>query len=281
MKTDKQLYQIFAAKPEWLFELTGIPSPGKSELRSVALKAIEQTADALVIPDDSSQPLTIAEFQFQLDVTIYARTVIAMALTQLEHDQRRVRGMILFRSSAQDPDVEPWNRVVDCFHLDELLEKLKTNSPEHPLVAVFQPLMERSDNVLERQVVKYFRAIRDSELDESCRTTLIEVFASWLEQRFRTKSKQEIELMFQGELPDLRETQSGKDLIAIGREEGREEGRLEGLRHSTRRLVERRFGHVPPEVALRLEQCESADELESAQLRIFDCQSPEELFEDS
>jgi hypothetical protein len=46
------------------------------------------------------------------------------------------------------------------------------------------------------------------------------VFVSWLEQRFRDKSKQEIEMLLLGALPDLRVTRSGKDLIHIGWLEG-------------------------------------------------------------
>jgi hypothetical protein len=35
MKTDKELYRIFEVAPEWVFELAGLPSPGKSTLQSV------------------------------------------------------------------------------------------------------------------------------------------------------------------------------------------------------------------------------------------------------
>ena len=38
MKTDKQMYRIFAANPQWIFELTGMESPGVCELQAVALK---------------------------------------------------------------------------------------------------------------------------------------------------------------------------------------------------------------------------------------------------
>lgn len=89
MKTDKQVYRIFEAVPDWVFQLAGLPSPGKCVLRSVA--------------------------------------------------------------------------------------------------------------------VKY------SELTPACRTSLLEVFVSWLEQRLSSKSKKEIEIMLLGERPELEETQSGKD----------------------------------------------------------------------
>lgn len=52
MKTDKQLYAIFGANPEWIIELTAIPSPGECELKSVTIKGIKQEADAVLYPKD-------------------------------------------------------------------------------------------------------------------------------------------------------------------------------------------------------------------------------------
>ena len=69
MKTDKQLFKIFEAVPEWLFELTGLPSPGSSTLQSFTVKALERAADGLVVPEAADQPLTVVEFQFQKDNT--------------------------------------------------------------------------------------------------------------------------------------------------------------------------------------------------------------------
>jgi len=62
----------------------------------------------------------------------------------------------------------------------------------------------------------------------------------WLEQRFVKKGKTEIEKMLVGQLPDLRETQSGKDLIAIGVQEGTEKGK----RDSLMQILESRFGRL-------------------------------------
>ena len=65
VKTDKQLFKIFEAVPEWLFELTGLPSPGSSTLQSFTVKALERRPDGVVVPEAPDQPLTIVEFQFQ------------------------------------------------------------------------------------------------------------------------------------------------------------------------------------------------------------------------
>ncbi|MEZ6130594.1 MAG: hypothetical protein R3C59_18055 [Planctomycetaceae bacterium] len=89
---------------------------------------------------------------------------------------------------------------------------------------------------------------------------LTDVFVSWLEQRFRDKGKQEIEEMLVGALPDLTETQSGRDLIEIGMKRGEEKGKAEGKaegeakgkRDSLLLFLEFRFKDVPDTVRERL-----------------------------
>ena len=93
---------------------------------------------------------------------------------------------------------------------------LQSAQPEHPLVAVFQPVLLSNEQTLQQHAVQYYRHIKGSTLADPLKAALLEIFVSWLEQRFTHMSKQEIEAMFVGELPDLEETQSGKDLIAIG-----------------------------------------------------------------
>ena len=71
--------QDLRGRPEWVFELAGLPSPGKSTLRSITVKALERRADGVVVPERPDLPLTVVEFQFQADDTIYRRTVVEMA----------------------------------------------------------------------------------------------------------------------------------------------------------------------------------------------------------
>jgi len=59
--------------------------------------------------------------------------------------------------------------------------------------------------------------------------------------------------MLLGQLPDLRETQSGKDLIAIGRQEGRQEGERAGLIW----LLEAKFGVLDAVTRDRIEAIDS------------------------
>ena len=91
--------------------------------------------------------------------------------------------------------------------------------------------------------------IKTSSIAESAKAVLLDVFLNWLEQRLNHKGKKEIEEMLIGQLPDLRETQSGKDLIAIGRSEGKIEGLIE--------LLEIRFGEIPKPLRNELLQIKS------------------------
>ncbi len=126
MKTDKELYRIFEVAPEWVFDLAGLPSPGKSTLQSVTIKALERRADGVIVPDAPDQPLTIVEFQFQADDTIYRRTVVEMAAVQDAFPRRVVQGVIFFGYNKLDPQTEPWTKEIEMMLLGELPELEET-----------------------------------------------------------------------------------------------------------------------------------------------------------
>lgn len=89
--------------PEWFFELAGLPSPGVSTLRSFTVKALERVADGVVVPQACDQPLTVVEFQFQKDETIYQRMVVEMAAVQEANPGRSVQGVIFFGYNNSGP----------------------------------------------------------------------------------------------------------------------------------------------------------------------------------
>jgi len=66
-------------------------------------------------------------------------------------------------------------------------------------------------------------------------------------------NKQEIESMFMGELPDLEETQSGKDLIAIGEKRGEARGEARGIAGAILAFLETGQGPVPEATRQRLQ----------------------------
>ncbi|MCA9128696.1 MAG: hypothetical protein KDB22_16535, partial [Planctomycetales bacterium] len=94
--------------------------------------------------------------------------------------------------------------VFDCspsdgsYYLDELLERLEMQSPGHPLVAVFQPLMQADLTILEHEAGRYYNEIAQGVIDDRQRFRLQEVFMDWLLQRFSDRGAKEIEKMLVG-----------------------------------------------------------------------------------
>ncbi|MDA1016324.1 MAG: DUF4351 domain-containing protein [Planctomycetota bacterium] len=93
-------------------------------------------------------------------------------------------------------------------------------------------------------------------MNEQLTATLLDVFVNWVEQRLTHMGKKD---MLLGELPDLRDTQSGKDLINIGRHEGQQEGRREMLLT----LMKAKFGELNAGVVARVEKVASVSGLEN------------------
>ena len=264
MRTDKQLLRIFETAPQWIFELTGLPSPGTSTLKSLIVKALERRADGVVIPEASNAPLTVVEFQFQKEPTIYPRIVIEMALLQQSHQMRPVQGLIFFGYNGLDPKTEPWTQVVRTYSFPDVLRQFEQSHPGHPLVAAFKPLVVEDDAELRRDAAVYYRTIRESDLPIVCKTTLQEVFVSWLEQRFKYLGKKDMEMILLGELPELEETQCGKDLLQIGE--------ARGLAKAIVRCLTTRFGSIPGEMEQPIRSL-SAEQAERLLQFVLQCEN--------
>lgn len=219
METDKQLYRVFGAQPEWVFQLARLPPVGKCAMRSLTVKRLERRSDGVIVPEAATPPLSVIEFQFGENPLIYTRTVQKMAAVQEEFGLREVQGIVFFGDARFDPQTKPWTSVVRSIILPDEVRHLAERSPEHPLVAVFQPLLAR-ESELEQTAGGFFRAIKRSKLKKDVKETLEEVYLSWLLQRLPNRTKQEIEKMLIGELPELVETRAGQDLIKIGEERG-------------------------------------------------------------
>ena len=224
METDKQLYRVFGAQPQWVFELAELPPVGKCATRSLAVKTLERRADGVIVPQSPVPPLSVIEFQFGENPQIYTRTVQKMAAVQEEFDMREVQGVIFFGESRLDPRTKPWTSLVRSIVLPDELRRLAERSPGHPLVAAFQPLLAESEFELEQKAGGFFHTIKTSKLNRGVKEALEEVFLSWLIQRLPKRTRQEIEKMLVGELPELVETRTGRDLVKIGEERGRAEG---------------------------------------------------------
>jgi len=186
---------------------------------------------------------------------------------------RLVQGVIFFRYPKHDPQTAPWSQIIHSYSLGDMLESLAERSPAHPLVAVFQPVLQSSEQALAAHAADYYHQIRVSDAAETLKQTMRDIFVNWLEQRLRDKDKEEIEKMLLGELPDLRDTASGRDLINIGRREGRHEG----IRDVLLSIIEERFGVVPKELKERIDHTESIDTLKRLVQQVVKIESLDDL----
>ena len=151
MENDKQIYMIFQVEPQWLYLLAGWHSPGPSRFESVTFKAIESRSDGILVCDAVDGPMTVVEVQGYYDLNIYARTALEMALLQKQNPHREIRGIILFLDPTLDPKTIPWTRIIQSISLVEAIAKLQKVDPQHPMIAVFQPLLIENDENLERE----------------------------------------------------------------------------------------------------------------------------------
>ncbi len=81
---------------------------------------------------------------------------------------------------------EPWYQIVRSISLQDAIDQIQQEYSQHPLVAVFRPLLAASEEILEREAAP---CILDSanDLPEIVRTTLAEVFLNGIEQRLSQK----------------------------------------------------------------------------------------------
>ena len=178
-----------------------------------------------------------------------------------------IRGLVFFLESRFDPDSDPWREFVQVIYLDEALEQLSRDQPEHPMVAVFAPLFASSEEVLETEAAECYNRIDSPELDRASVAGLQEVFVSWLMQRLPYKGAKEIEEMLLGKLPDIRNTRSGQDLIAIGIEQGKLVGQVQ--------LLESLCNSIPTmEAQLRSMSIEQLKSRLNELRNIFDARQP-------
>jgi hypothetical protein len=80
--------------------------------------------------------------------------------------------------------------------------------------------LAENETDLEQHAGGFLRSIKTSKLTREMKQALKEGFLSWLIQRLPIRTRQEIQGMLIGELPELVETRAGQDLIEIGVERG-------------------------------------------------------------
>ncbi len=243
------------------------------------VKGLNRRSDGVLLPAAEDQPLWVIEFQAQKDPLIYHRLLIEMGLVGERHHPRPVRGLLLFLSAARDPRTPPWDALlardreapIRRAYLIDILERLRRDDPEHPLLAVFLPYLLNDPEQLRVQAPRSYQRLKVSNLAETTRRHCLDVFQSWLMARFKTLSLEEILAML-GELTPLEETRAYQELVAIGLQQGRQ---TEAYGLIVRQL-RRRFGSL---TSVQQEQLAtlSVEHLEALGEALLDFHCPADL----
>ena len=238
MRTDKQLYKIFRSEPQMLKDLLGIDSPAPYRFHSEEFKELARRADGC-FDCEEAETAYIVELQAKLERFVYHRTEVERILYHQQHPEKKVYMILIFLFPEHDPKTEPWyslsrdgNPYFRVSYLKELLDALAARQPDHPLLLVFKPIMEKDDARLRKDVGRCHQALRNADLEPETRDALLEVFESWISLRFKTLTREEVNAMFaiSGEVEDT-------VLYKQGREEGREEGQILGSLQTLEQLL--------------------------------------------
>ena len=150
------------------------------------------------------------------------------------HPGRLVRGILVFTTSKFDPKTDPWyeltksdKNVLKVVYLDDFLDNLEKQSPDHPLVAVFKPWRIEDTDILRKNAKTWYQNIEKSKLDKHVRENFYSVFIRWMQERFKNLKYEEVLNMFV-EMTPLEETVSYKEIFAKGMADGRTVGKIEG-----------------------------------------------------
>jgi hypothetical protein len=175
MKTDKEIYKIFTAYPKYLFKCAGIRTKTSYSMASVTLKEFERRTDGIFTPNKPDSPTYIMEFQAQMDVDIYHRAAMEMASYAMTHKECEIRGILIFLHKGLDPKTNPWHyltksreKLFQIVYLDEYIHRLEKKQPNHPLVIVFKPLLEKDQDTLRLNSSKWYQKIKQSRASFIC-----------------------------------------------------------------------------------------------------------------
>lgn len=256
METDTPLYEIFRSHPEWLSDLMNAPTTVAGNFESITIKRLERRLDGLFIPRDKLLPIMVIEFQLFPSKNIELRTVEEMVEVARRNPDRTVEGVIFFANERMDKRPQPWTRILRVHYLDSELRLLEQRSPKHPLPKLLSPVFEKSDAKLEASAAMVYESLGSVKGFTSGQTqTLRLIFASLLLSRFKNKTAKEITAMFK--MPDITKTRAGRELIAMGKEqgmaaglaegiaEGKKEGKAEGKAQTIVKVLNKRLGPLP------------------------------------
>ncbi len=221
MKSDKEFYDLFKIHPDLLKLLVPIRARATYTFRSKTVKALERRMDGCFEPTNPKDPIYVIEVQARKKDNIYSRIIIEMAMLGISHPNQEIKGVLLFLKATHDPKTKPWvhfARTCKCslrvVYLEGVVRRLAEKEPDHPIVALFEPLLQPKKKRLKQKAVKCYLTIQKADLPEEISDVFQQVFISWMMQRFTKADYKEI-FMFLADLTPLEETRAYKQMSAI------------------------------------------------------------------
>ena len=90
------------------------------------------------------------------------RLAIEMASYGKEHPKKDVQGILVFTTPDIDPKTSPWHEltksekgVLKVVYLQDFLDELEKDHPDHPLVAALKPWRIEDSDVLKENAGKW------------------------------------------------------------------------------------------------------------------------------
>ena len=245
MKTDKEIFKIFTAYPRYLFKCAKIKTNSNYSMKSVTLKEFERRSDGVLSSQDPDAPTYVMEFQAQNDSDIYHRLAMEMASYAMEHNVSDVRGILIFLHKGLDPKTSPWHylatskkKLLRIVYLKEYINDLEKLNPNHPMVLVFKPLLEKKLETLRQHSKQWYQKIKNSRLPTKVKENFTNAFFRWLSARFPNLTGEEVTKMIEiDSLPSFEETRVYKDLFSGAEKMGEKRGEKQGRKRGERTIL--------------------------------------------
>ncbi len=240
MESDVELNVVFAAAPLELYSLLNLKRPKDAQARSETFKELETSTDFLVepLPPDDFDPTRLIEFQGYRDKQFVPKAMVRCGLYRVKYPHRPLRCHLIYldREFEAAPVDDGGLFQPQVHYLPDLLDQLRINQPNSPILSVLHPLVAKSEAELTSSIGADYDNIRTSpELNPEQRGAWLNVFHSWMMKRFKANIE-EIQEMIITKLPDVEDLPWGQQLkerwtregLLRGRVEGKVEGKVEG-----------------------------------------------------
>lgn len=297
MSMDLPFYRLATEFPDAIPWLLGIHTHTHYRTLSVSLKK-EHRLDAVLIPDDPTEPRLLVEFQGYRDGDILRRIVASgalycekerypgclhLAVVFLEQAHARMLEPVIFRlAGGQVVALEPQILVLGPDIAEQILSSGRAE------VVPLLPLCIRSEAQIRAESAGWREQIDIAPLPHSQKEALIGLLGAFVLHRLGNISLKALNALLGGFM--MENTQVGQELMELGRLKGYHQGQAEGIemglekglliaRSNVLQVLTRRFKRSSQRATHLVERLGSLETASSALTAALDAESIEALEE--